>query len=139
MPTAICSTICKRSSIVRICSCGHVALWAKRHPLPAGSLAPTKLNQTNNANFFKMLILEPLQLTFRLVVVLLFSLKCCPQTTHFKLQIRHLSFQVSKLVLSEGKLLAENRRRTVLCNQFFNAIEKAHESQTEPKKLPGQS
>jgi len=70
-----------------------------------------------------VLLLEPLQLLLRLLVIKALTLELPIKATYLNLKIRYLSFQICKLVFSKGKLLTENRRRAMLSNQFFNAVE----------------
>ena len=95
---------------------GHVALGTKRQPLATRALAAPKLNHSVNTNLLGVLGLDLLQLLLCLLVVKALMVKLRIKATFLSLKVRHLPFQICKLVLSKGKLLIEQGRGAVLGN-----------------------
>jgi len=75
-----------------------------------------------NANFFFMLLLEPLQLHLRVVEVNPHTLKTRLQPAVLSLQFTDLFFKCGELLLSKRELLDEDRCRAMLSDEFLDAV-----------------
>ena len=110
-PTARSRTINGYLSSVINFARRHVALWAKRKPLSAGSLSSFEFNRFVNSHLLGVFRFESPKLLLCLVAVKCYNLKLRLKLAVLRLQNRYLSFKCRRLVKRQRKTLAETRNR----------------------------